>query len=92
MNVIKPILSKGSKVREVEVTPEAERQWVSNVQDELNNKTIWGGGGNKTAAESWYVKLDEKTGKRWNAMLYPGYQLGAWYRARKPRKEDWVYQ
>ncbi|KAK4173933.1 putative monooxygenase [Triangularia setosa] len=94
LNVMKPILSKGSKVREVEVQPEAERNWVRNVQDELNNKTIWGGGhgGNNSKTESWYVKVDEKTGKRWNAMLYPGYQAGAWYRARKPRGEDWVYR
>ncbi|KAK4200982.1 putative monooxygenase [Triangularia verruculosa] len=93
LNVIKPILTEeGGNVREVEVKHEAERQWVSHCQDELNNKTIWGGGGGKSKTESWYVKLDEKTGRKWNAMLYPGYQVGAWYRARKPRLEDWVYR
>ncbi|KAK0672570.1 putative monooxygenase [Cercophora samala] len=92
MNVIKPILSEGSNVREVEVTAQAERRWVSSVQEELNNRTIWGGGGNKSKTESWYVRVDEKTGKRWNAMLYPGYQVGAWYRARKPKQKDWVYR
>ncbi|KAK0744904.1 hypothetical protein B0T21DRAFT_325837 [Apiosordaria backusii] len=92
LNVLKPLLSANSQLKEVEVKPDAERKWISNVQDELNNKTIWGACGGTGKTKSWYVKVDEKTGNRWNAMLYPGYQAGYWFRARKPRLEDWVYR
>ncbi|PKS06239.1 hypothetical protein jhhlp_006985 [Lomentospora prolificans] len=83
LRVIKPILDGKYSVAEVKL--EAEKAWVTQVHADLQ-KTVWFSG-----CKSWYVKDDEQTGKRWNAMSYPYSQGYYWYESLFPKWRDWSF-
>ncbi|KAK1461127.1 hypothetical protein CMEL01_14763 [Colletotrichum melonis] len=75
LRVIKPVLD--GKGMTVEVTREAEQQYVSQVQADMQ-KTVW-----STGCTSWYLK-DTTDGKKWNGSTYPYSQAYFWYRCLFP--------
>ncbi|KAK1704332.1 hypothetical protein BDP67DRAFT_606482 [Colletotrichum lupini] len=75
LRIIKPVLD--GKGMTVEVTREAEQQYVSQMQADMQ-KTVW-----STGCTSWYLK-DTTDGKKWNGSTYPYSQAYFWYRCLFP--------
>ncbi|KAG7053128.1 dimethylaniline monooxygenase [Colletotrichum scovillei] len=75
LRIIKPVLD--GKGMTVEVTREAEQQYVNQMQADMQ-KTVW-----STGCTSWYLK-DTTDGKKWNGSTYPYSQAYFWYRCLFP--------
>ncbi|KAK3390648.1 monooxygenase [Podospora didyma] len=85
LRVIKPVLD-GEATR-VELKREAEVKYVDELQNKLQNDTVFSKGG----CRSWYFKEDKATGRKWNAFIYPYWQAYFWYRCLFPTWGDWEY-
>jgi len=85
LRVIKPVL-KG-KAASVELKRDAESAYVKQLQADLK-KRIWGTGG----CHSWYLDENKETGEKWNASMYPWWQVYFWYRCLFPTWKDWNFQ
>lgn len=83
LRVIKPLLDGKGTI--VEVSPEAERKYVDQVQDALSKTVL------ATGCGSWYVsKLDD--GREWNGTIYPWTQAHYWYKCLFPVWKDWQFR
>ncbi|WDK16574.1 hypothetical protein CGRA01v4_07857 [Colletotrichum graminicola] len=79
LRIIEPLLDGKGTV--VEVTRQAEQQYVDRIQRDMEN-TVW-----FTGCTSWYLK-DTKDGKKWNGVTYPYSQAYFWYRCLFPNFKD----
>ncbi|KAJ4424050.1 hypothetical protein N0V82_001297 [Gnomoniopsis sp. IMI 355080] len=83
LRIIKPLLDGKGTI--AEVSPEAERKYVNQVQDALSKTVL------ATGCGSWYVtKLDD--GREWNGTVYPWTQGHYWYRCLFPVWKDWHFR
>ncbi|OBR14566.1 Dimethylaniline monooxygenase [Colletotrichum higginsianum IMI 349063] len=79
LRIIRPLLEGKGTV--VEVTREAEQDYVDRLQEDMQ-KTVW-----NTGCTSWYLK-DTKDGKKWNGSTWPYSQAYFWYRCLFPNFAD----
>lgn len=79
LRIIRPLLEGKGTV--VEVTREAEQDYVDRLQEDMQ-KTVW-----FTGCTSWYLK-DTKDGKKWNGSTWPYSQAYFWYRCLFPNFAD----
>ncbi|KAK1984190.1 hypothetical protein LZ30DRAFT_712130 [Colletotrichum cereale] len=75
LRIVEPLLN--GKGTAIEVTREAEHQYVDRMQKDMQN-TVW-----FTGCTSWYLK-DTRDGKKWNGSTYPYSQAYLWYRCLFP--------
>lgn len=80
LRIVKSLLDGKGTI--AEVSPEAERKYVDQVQDALSKTVL------ATGCGSWYVsKLED--GREWNGTIYPWTQAHYWYRCLFPVWKDW---
>ncbi|RPB05578.1 FAD/NAD(P)-binding domain-containing protein [Choiromyces venosus 120613-1] len=81
MRVLRPVLGgkRGSRAVAVEVKMEKEREWVLNVQRELEGM-VW-----KSGCKTWY---NNESG--WNAVTYPWSQTHFWWHSLWVKWGDWI--
>lgn len=83
LRVIKPLLD--GKGTTAEVSLDAEKRYVEDMQQALSRRVIAQG------CSNWYVfKLPN--GKTWNAQIYPWTQAHYWYRCLFPVWKDWQFR
>ncbi|KAK0659781.1 hypothetical protein QBC41DRAFT_237011 [Cercophora samala] len=84
LRVIRPCLEGKASV--VDVTEEAEGEFVGRVQEALG-RTVF----TSETCNSWYTARDKETGRVWNGMTYPWSQARYWWDCVMVKKGDWVY-
>ncbi|KAL6893339.1 hypothetical protein GGI43DRAFT_179992 [Trichoderma evansii] len=82
LRLIKPILQ--GKAMAVDVNPDAEKQYIDQIQTDLQ-ETVWLSGG----CYNWYNRAQD--GSRHNGMSYPYTQPYFWYRCLFPVYKDFKY-
>lgn len=83
LRVIRPLLD--GKGTTAELSLDAEKKYVDQVQDRLSQTVL------ATGCGSWYVsKLDN--GREWNATIYPWSQSYYWWRSLFPVWKDWQFR
>lgn len=82
LRLIKPVLQ--GKAMAVDVNPDAEKQYIDQIQTDLQ-QTVWLSGG----CSNWYNRAQD--GSTHNGMLYPYSQPYFWYRCLFPVYKDFKY-
>lgn len=82
LRLIKPILQGNATA--VDVNPDAEKQYIDQIQSDLQ-QTVWLSGG----CNNWYNRAQD--GSRYNGMSYPYSQPYFWYRCLFPIYKDFKY-
>ncbi|KAK0641754.1 hypothetical protein B0T16DRAFT_516194 [Cercophora newfieldiana] len=85
LRVIKPVLD--GKATSVELKPGAEQEYAKKLQADLK-KRVWA----SAEGHTWYIDENKETGEKWNASMYPWWQVYHWYRSVFPTWKDWDLQ